>query len=568
MTSPDQLKMDFNAGSSRDDSEPPQVRDAEKPADQNVTGKILDGVVDQNGAHWIRWGTDRSSVWFSVADLAARSGSVFARLADAGVPLLTSKSQNGAKADVQAFVTAGRCRPGLVAGSPGWVADAYVCGDGRKFGAAETEIIIGFTPEPKFTPKGSLDEWKAAVTPFADEPMVVFALAFGLVGPMLELVPDDYQNPLVELYGALETGKSTLAKAAASIWSGRPSKNVGGCESWDLTLGAIDTQKRRHQDSLLILNEAHLATRELIKDAIFKLAEPGERLRLDTNLAAVQHSRLALLSTTNSSIAELSGCDEATISRMVTITADLRHGILKSTPEGFADAKSAVEHLGRAVSDAYGTAGPAFAAALASASGKGADKLRAAIAKQLESYLAFPEAQNRKFARHAKVFALTAVAGFRAARNKVLPFTEKQVVRAVREIHRRTIGMPEPDAPELIHQILAYLDRVRAKLVRVADLEEPLSPERFVRKAGFVLKVDDVYELYVPSGRFQREFPDFKDLMKALRAQGRARTENGKKPKLTVKTPNAICAKGRVYCIKLTRDQVPVEVRRSSLRSQ
>ncbi len=58
-------------------------------------------------------------------------------------------------------------------------------------------------------------------------------------------------------------------------------------------------------------------------------------------------------------------------------------------------------------------------------------------------------------------------------------------------------------------------------------------------------------ELLIPAARFQREFADYRAIMRELRAAGLAKTEGGEQPKLTVKAPKAICEAGRVYHIQI-----------------
>jgi hypothetical protein len=79
----------------------------------------------------------------------------------------------------------------------------------------------------------------------------------------------------------------------------------------------------------------------------------------------------------------------------------------------------------------------------------------------------------------------------------------------------------------------------------------PYSMKKFQAAAGFVRPGKGCKEIFIPSERFQREFPDQASLVRDLRSQGYAVTETGTQPKLTIKTPKSICASGRVYCIRL-----------------
>jgi hypothetical protein len=99
----------------------------------------------------------------------------------------------------------------------------------------------------------------------------------------MRFAPAHLLNPQVELVGPRECGKSTLGILAASVWAGDPHSAVGGAETWDLTINALDQQKLTHGDNLLVLDEGNLAgttsqdQREVIRKAVFKAATTGGR---------------------------------------------------------------------------------------------------------------------------------------------------------------------------------------------------------------------------------------------------------------------------------------------------
>ena len=147
---------------------------------------------------------------------------------------------------------------------------------------------------------------------------------------------------------------------AASIWAGNWESDVGGAETWALTINTLDTQKVAHADSLLALDEVNLAgdTRqgqsEVIGKAVFKLATRGGKQRY-TDQTRVPKVRHATLSSSNVPLRELmSGPDAvraAQQSRMITIQIPKNnaYGVLVSVPEGFADCRTALEGLRSAV---------------------------------------------------------------------------------------------------------------------------------------------------------------------------------------------------------------------------
>src|SRR3954447_5017779 len=117
---------------------------------------VLDAVVDQNGGHWIRYGTEARSCWFSLHELQVAEKDVFGRLAAAGMTFLTSKTKNAFKAEIERVP---EYRSALIAAHPGWVGEThFVLGDGKVVGLPgdTREVIIAFEPRPKFSPKGTL----------------------------------------------------------------------------------------------------------------------------------------------------------------------------------------------------------------------------------------------------------------------------------------------------------------------------------------------------------------------------------------------------------------------------
>lgn len=113
----------------------------------------------------------------------------------------------------------------------------------------------------------------------------------------------------------------------------------------------------------------------------------------------------------------------------------------------------------------------------------------------------------------------------------------------------------KPEAKQAQEQVNNYLKRNAARIINFEDLEGPLDLRNFHTNAGYLRRLNDgTTELLVPSPRFQEEVPDFVSVISALRAQGKAKTEGGAKPKLTIKAPHALCGSGRVYCIQVGND--------------
>jgi len=317
---------------------------------------ILDAVCDQNGDHWIRYGTSQSAIWFAISDLISDSSGVFKRLSSVGVHRLTTHSQVALKIKIEEH---GPYRPALVAARPGWLEGIYVFGDGTRIAprADSRETIIAFETNPTFSPRGTLIDWQNAVGPFvAGQPLLLFILALALTGPLLRLAPSGYLNALVEIVGGFEIGKTILGVLAASVWAGDPQNECGGGSTWDLLLNAIDDLKLAHRDGFVFLDEGNLAARSLrerrqfIQQAVFKFASTGVKRRMGDPVRG-EHAHLALLSTTNTALADLvedkPEVKQAVQSRMISlcIPKNAPHGAFTSLPNGYSTGQSANEAL-------------------------------------------------------------------------------------------------------------------------------------------------------------------------------------------------------------------------------
>jgi len=526
-----------------------------------ATPRILDAVRDQQGGHWIRFGTSQRAIWFAVADLIADPREVFARLSKVGAQHLTPGTQNALKRQIEERI---EYREALVAARPGWLQGFYVFDDGTRASPRfdTREVIVAFESHPKFTPRGSLEDWQIAVAPFATrQPLPFFVIAFALIGPLLRFAPRGYINSQAEIVGDPETGKSSMGVLAASVWAGNPDSDCGGGESLDLTVNFLDTLKLIHGDSLLFLDEANLAgasqkdREDFAHQMVFKVAATGSRRRLG-DAAQGEHTRLAMLSTTNTALADLVNGSvqvrSALQSRRITIriAPGAPHGGFAFLPPGYESARTASEAMVAVADDCWGTVGRAFVRHLVRAAERDEAHLRQVIEDGLKSYIR----QDRVpvgSARVQKSFALATVAAALAQRFGVLPKEWGSPLHLIQDVARAAASKEAPRVADPHAAILAYVEAHRAALVEVSDLAVPLSTANFEDVAGFLRRNGDDVELLVPATRFQSTFQDHAALMRRLRDAGLAQTEGGRTPKLTIKTPKAICQEGRVYCIKL-----------------
>ncbi len=523
---------------------------------------IIDAVRDQDGVCWIRYGAPGRAIWFSLPELVSQSLDVFRRVSTVDSRCLMPTSQSGFKRRVEEHSA---YRDALVASRPGWLDGHYVFGDATFISprSDDRKVIVTADPNPKFSPQGTLAEWQAEIGPLVTEqPLLFFSLAFAFVGPILRFAPSHYHNPQAELVSRGEIGKSTVGKLAASVWAGNSGADSGGGETWHGTLNSLDTLKRDHRDGLLFIDEFNLAgdsagqRREIGRQAVFQFASTAGKRRMGDPPKS-EHARIAVLSTTNSALAEVlqdtPDVRDAALSRMLTlrIANDAPNGVFDHLPEGYRDARRATEALDAAVNRSWGSAAEAFVAELVKAAERNEAGLRRLIEGGLERYMQRDRIEVRS-ARIQKTLAITAVAASLAQRYGVMrsswgsPLAMIQAVAA--GLSPSTVARIAPS-----DRIAEYVKRHRSEIVDVSTLRGPLLATAFGRTPGFLRDRDGRTELLVPAGRFQETFPDYQDLMRELRTLGLAVTEGGRQAKLTIKAPRSICREGRVYCVVFSR---------------
>ncbi len=534
--------------------------------DSSKPPRILDAARDQLGGHWLCYGTPQSHCWFSVQELQANETEVLNLLATVGYIILTQSSKNAFKETIEAHST---YRPALVAAHPGWLSGVYIFGDGAvaRPPGDDREVIVAFQKDGRFTPKGAPEGWQIGAGPIVSgQPLCLFVSSYALTGAILRLAPPDFNNPLVEIVGPPGSGKSTLNLFAASIWAGDPTSDLGGAESWDATPGYLDRHKAARADGFLPLEEANLAgltrsgQREMLRRAPFQLAAKGGRKRL-TDTAAVPNVNVSALSSSNEPLVKIVG-DEGVVgaalgSRIVSITIpeDSPHGVLSFLPAGYRSSREAMESLRRLEDQHYGHSSRAFVKRLVDAAAEDEEDLQKQISGYIAKFFAAldEDAVQGAKARAAKTFALTYAAGMLARKWGIFPKEWGSLLSAILQVYC-SVTASQATAPSpipAINKIRAYVERHKAKLVRIRNVQEPYSQKTFQRAVGFLRKINGCEEVLIPTEQFQRMFPDHTLLMKELRDAGLAKTERGKQAKLSIKAPKRLCPTGRVYCIQI-----------------
>src|ERR1700683_3673711 len=107
----------------------------------------------------------------------------------------------------------------------------------------------------KYRVRNSLSDWQTNIGRLCiKNSRLMFAVSLAFTGPILRFVPG-IRSGGFQIYGAPETGKSTAAMVAGSVWGCRQSADNGFIETWNTTANKVEITALGHNDGLLILDE-------------------------------------------------------------------------------------------------------------------------------------------------------------------------------------------------------------------------------------------------------------------------------------------------------------------------
>ena len=211
---------------------------------------------------------------------------------------------------------------------PGFHEAHYVLPDGRVLGPEPYPDVCLPAPHEdaarRLTKVGGRD-WLRVADFAVGNSRLTLAIALGLCGPILELLPD-LEMPMIQLLGEKGGGKSTVAKIVTSIW-GAPKPFP-----WSDTTNCVERLADGLSGTVLVLDELGAydwdkpKSREAFSAAIMRLFGGEGRGR---HGGGADHWRLGILSTSNISVHALAaksfgGSDgalhEAMCSRILEVT--------------------------------------------------------------------------------------------------------------------------------------------------------------------------------------------------------------------------------------------------------
>jgi putative DNA primase/helicase len=212
---------------------------------------------------------------------------VSSALTNAGVNLISSTAKTAFFKSVQEW---GKKEPRFrVANKMGWHGGNYVLPDvtiGPNKNIYPSLAELDSDVLAKYRVRNSLPDWQTHVGRLCvNNSRLMFAVSLAFTGPILRFV-SGVRSGGFQIYGDAETGKSTAAMVAGSVWGCHLQADNGFIETWNTTANKVEITALAHNDGLLILDETKNAGSsdprriEVVKDVVMRLAEQREKNRL------------------------------------------------------------------------------------------------------------------------------------------------------------------------------------------------------------------------------------------------------------------------------------------------
>jgi Domain of unknown function (DUF927) len=295
------------------------------------------------------------------------------------------------------------------------------------FGASELVLLNTDTASP-YGYKGTLTDWQNGIARLtAGQRLSVLAVSTAFAGPLLHLSGQDGGG--IHIRGSSSTGKTSLARAAASVWGSR-----AYMRSWRATANGLEGAAVLATDTLLVLDELGVIDSRELNAAVYQLAigHGKGRARRDGSMRTPASWRVMVVSTGEVSIASKVEEDRNRRARagqevrILDIQADAGrgYGAFDSPRTGEDSAAGLADEIVRSAEEFYGTAGPVFLQAIIDF---GTDKTIEFINTAIETFWA----NSGKFGtdgqirRAARRLALIAAAGELAHDLGIVPQWQK-----------------------------------------------------------------------------------------------------------------------------------------------
>ncbi len=307
---------------------------------------------------------------------------------------------------------------------------AYVTPEGQIVGAKPDSIALRGVSAMDSATGGSLGDWQDRIAALAvGNSRLTLGLSVAFAGYLLDIAGATSVG--VGLVGKSQSGKSTIANAAASVVG--PLSRV---RSWRASCNGLEGAASLSSDCLMVLDELQSSDPREAADATYALfnGQGKSRAHRDGSARAVATWRVAVVSTSEVPLAQhiatagrasMSGHDVRLIDLPVQATQDAAMGAWEHL-HGHPGAREFADAITAAARENYGMAGLAFVEHLLADRNADAEALRERVVASREAFIAsnVPTGADGQVRSVAAKLGLLAAAGALATDYGIVPWPE------------------------------------------------------------------------------------------------------------------------------------------------
>lgn len=388
----------------------------------------------------------------------------------------------------------------------GWHKGEYVTPN-KVYSSTGTSSLVfqtANTATMAYNQAGTLDGWKQNVGRLAignSRLMLSFGAAFA--APLLRLLGIDGGG--FHFRGPSSTGKTTLARGAASVYS-----DQAFSQTWRATSNGLEGVAAARNDALLILDEIGQVDPKDAGAVAYMLANGEGRTRAarDGSARPPVRFRVLFLSTGEISLADRVGEDRFSKARamagqevrLLDVPADTGHHGAFENLHGFESGAALSDHIRAAVGANYGTAFGAFVTALIGKTPAELDALKQRVERRTREFLSNRD-DGGQLQRAAERFAVACVAAEVAAEAGVGPWTVEDAKAGVAACFEAWVvargGTGSSESKQALKNMQGFIEihgSSRFEVIKpyetpsfsqTGGFDHELQPQRIVNQAGF-----------------------------------------------------------------------------------
>lgn len=390
---------------------------------------------------------------------------------------------------------------------------AYVLPD-RVIGPEADQVVFQSeqAAHEEFSVSGTLPAWREGVASKAiGNPMLALGLSCAFVGPLLALTHSDGGG--IHTIGDSSTGKTTIARAASSVWGGKEYRR-----SWRTTANGLEGAAALFNDGFLVLDEISECDPTDVGEIAYALGNGYGKQRASRYGSARPVTRWLTFALSNgersiaTAIKDGGGRIKAGQSmRLLDLPIKRLYGVFDNL-HGFDHGAALSEYISSEALSNYGHAGRVFLERLTHDDQNFSERLRQ-IKSMTEFRSSSAEGQDK---RAAGRFALIALAGELATEYGITGWTVGMATEAAiigYNAWKSQRGEGNDEKRQIFNALLDFIERHGDS--RFSDMNDDNSDKIIHNRAGYWRDENDVRTYYLIADGINEALKGF-DLKLAL----------------------------------------------------